>query len=210
MRFYFAIIILIVMSCNSDRNISVNKIDIKKFEYKKLINSNYYVINRFPQIEKSQFNDSIKKVLNEYFENVNELYLIKDSLSFKFIGIEKEIVGDFLILSNNDSIISFEFFVRKGGNIVSYKPVFLDIINGKLYDCEEVLKNISKNKLGNFVEVYANKTNYNINLDAYKDESKIKLSYAKKGNILYIYAGKEGEFGGKYKIEVPLNSVTLH
>lgn len=208
MRFYFAIVILIMLSCNKDEGRSFQKIDIKKVEYKKPINSNYLVINRFPQIEKAKFNDSIKKVLNKYFENVNELNLIKDSLSFKFNGINKEIVGDYLILSNNDSIISFEFFVKKGKYIVSYKPVFLDVFKGELYECEEVLKNISRNKLGSFVKVYANNTNTNINLDAYRDDSRTRLSYAKKDKILYIYMGKEGEFGGKYKIEVPLDSVS--
>ena len=120
----------------------------------------------------------------------------------------KEIIGDYVILAEGDSIISFEFFVKKSGTISSYKPVFLDIYNGALKESHDVVTNVSRNKLREFIERYKDSSNVNINLAAYSDSSSTKLFYAKKGNKLFIYAGNEGEFGGKYKIEVPLDSVT--
>ncbi len=206
MRGLIVLFILFISCDNSEKGSAKEKVDIKKIERTRTINQNYLVINKFPEINFNQFSDSGAQIINRYFENVNELYLVTDSIDFK--GDSKKIVGDYIVLSDDHDLMAFEFFIKKGENVTNYKPVFFNSRSGEFFECEDVIGNLSRNKLRDFVEIYSNNSNVNINLNAYKDGNNTKLSYAKKGDTLYLYAGEEGEFGGKYKIKIPFSSVS--
>lgn len=202
---YIIAILVMFFSCKDDDSILFD--GIIKVEKTRKISKDLFVINKFPQLKLETINDSISASFNWYLENVNGLYTIKDSSAFSFKGENKKIIGDFDILVNNDSLVIFEFFLSKGGLITSYKPVFFHKYDNSFKECDDFKWKFSRDKLKKYIVDYKNKFNVNINEYAYQSGSNTKLSYALVGEQLIIYAGDEGEFGGKYKIVVPYNSV---
>jgi hypothetical protein len=146
-------------------------------------------------------------------ENVNDMsrYVGNCSKYFpdEFANEKKEIIGDYNILYNSDSLLNIEFFIKSERfSKVEYRSVFVDLKNCLLLEPSKAIPNIERGKLYPYVKKFRDSTGIDINLKAYESNSNYAIMFGRTKDDLVLYLGKEGEFGGFYKILIPLNKIT--
>ena len=202
----FIIVFLILIVLCSHKQIDNKQIDLKKIEKRTKIKYGLFLINRFPKIIKPCLNDDRLQRLNSVLESRTRLNTIRDA-STSLSNEKKNIISDYNILEENDSLVSFEFFLKKGNKIYIYSTTTYNKHKCKLMSCEEVVPNVEREKLKKYIDIYFKKLNIRFSTDSYNKNENTELTYSKKGKIFILYAGDEGEGHGYYKIQMPLDSV---
>jgi hypothetical protein len=151
--------------------------------------------------------------LNKTLENVNEMSrYVGNCTSFfpaEYADKKKEIIGDYNVLYSSDSLLNIEFFTKFSGlSKVEYRNVFIDLKVGQLLEENKAIPNIERGKLYPYVKKFTDSTGININLKAYESNSNYAIMFGRTKNDLVLYLGQEGEFGGYYKILIPLTEAT--
>jgi hypothetical protein len=179
---------------------------------KDLINSNdCKVASIYPAIHfKNDDSDMIS--LNENLEAMNEMdRFVKECSGFfpeSFANKKKEIIGDYKVLFKTDTLLDIEYFVKFGEYPkIEYRNIFVNVAAHKLLEPEKALPNIDRSKLYPYVKRFVDSSGININLKAYEKDSNYAIMFGRSQEDFVLYLGKEGEFGGYYKITIPLKSV---
>lgn len=204
--FYIIYFIFIFFSCRDSFRHSIEK------EKKVLVDKNTCrVISYYPIIDLKN-NDSKVSRLNKNLEIINNMERYAEDCSSFFppedVNKKKEIIGDYKILFETDTLLNIEFLVQsKYFSKTEYHSVFVDLVKAELIDGNQVIPNIDRGKLYPYVKRFSDSTGIYINLKAYEKGSRYSIMFGKTESNLVLYLGKEGEFGGYYKISVPLKEV---
>lgn len=207
-RLYILLFSFFLFSCKS----TSNEYSIERAS-KILVNENECkVTSIYPVIHlKNDTSDIIR--FNQNLETMNEMDRFMENCSKffpeEFANKKKEIVGDYDVLFNTDTLLNIEFFVKSDGfSKIEYRNIFVDMVTHKLIESNKAIPNIAREKLYPYVKKFSDSTGFNINLKAYEKDSNYAIMFGRTQEDLVLYLGKEGEFGGYYKIIIPLKEVT--
>lgn len=170
------------------------------------------VVSYYPVISLKHNTISIHE-LNQTLEDINEMSRYVGNCSEYFpaecANKKKEIIGDYDVLYSSDTLLNIEFFIKSEGfSKVEYRNVFVDLKTDQLLEASKAIPNIERGKLYPYVKKFTDSTGIDINLKAYEKDSNYAIMFGRTREDLVLYLGKEGEFGGYYKIIVPLKEVT--
>lgn len=203
---YIILLIFIFSSCrDSFRNL------IERDKIILLDENTCKVISYYPVVHIKN-NDSVVSSLNINLKDINRMERYVDDCSGFFtpenLNKKKEIIGDYKILFESDSLLNIEFSVNsKYFSKTEYHSVFIDLVKGELIEGSRIIPNIDRSKLYPYVKRFVDSTGIDINLKAYEKDSKYSIMFGKTKSEFVLYLGKEGEFGGYYKITVPLKDI---
>jgi len=205
--FQIALLISTFLSCRENFRYS-----IKKEEKILLDDSSCKIVSYYPVIGFKN-NDSVMNELNKNLSVINSLerYVVDCSTFFspEYSKEKKEIIGDYKILFETDTLLNMEFVVQsKYLSKKEYRSVFIDLIKGQLIEGHQVIPNIDRSKLYPYVKKFSDSTGIYINLKAYEKESNYSIMFGKTKNDFVLYLGKEGEFGGYYKLSIPWKEIS--
>jgi len=204
-RLYNLLLPFFILSCGSNSLLKrVSKVLTDEDKCK--------VVSYYPIINLKHNSISIHE-LNQTLENINDMsrYVGNCSKYFpdEFANKEKEIIGDYDVLYSSDSLLNIEFFIKSEGfSKVEYRNVFVDLKTDQLLEASRAIPNIERGKLYPYVKKFSDSTGIDINLKAYESNSNYAIMFGKTKEDLVLYLGKEGEFGGYYKILIPLKEIT--
>ncbi|HET8687894.1 MAG TPA: hypothetical protein VFM18_14730, partial [Methanosarcina sp.] len=90
--------------------------------------------------------------LNKTLEDINEMNRFAGNCASYFpaeyANKKKEIIGDYNILFDSDSILNIEFFTKSVGlSKIEYRNVFVDLKNWQLLEENKAIPNIERGKL---------------------------------------------------------------
>ncbi len=204
-RFYILLLPFFIFSCG-DNPLQKRVSKVLSDEDKCKVVSYYPVVNL-------KHNTVMVHELNQTLENVNDMsrYIGNCSKYFpdEFANKKKEIIGDYDILYASDSLLNIEFFIKSEGfSKVEYRNVFVDLKTDQLLEANKAIPDIERGKLYPYVKKFSDSTGIDINLKAYERNSNYAIMFGRTKDDLVLYLGKEGEFGGYYKILIPLNKIT--
>ena len=197
---------LLLTSCHALNSGESERLTIDKTEKVVCKNDSNEIVNKYLRLTSVKKDDKRVSELNIYFENVNGINHWNCGTKY-FNGSMGKITGDYRVLEENDSIILLEFYVTKNNLAVNYTPVVFNKQKLQLIGRQNKYNDVSKSKLKKYVEQFVLQTGNYINLHAYDEDNNAALSYLEKGDSLILYLGEEGEGGGRYKLEIPIDSV---
>ena len=159
------------------------------------------VVSFYPVVHARHHNADIES-LNKHLRVINEMdRYIKNCQ-------ERNIIGDYKVLFDTDSLMNIEYVVKiDGRSRIRYRNIFIDMTAYKMIAPEEAIPNLQRDKLYPYVKHFNDTSGININLNAYEKGSNYAIMFGRTSNDLVLYLGGEGEFEGYYKLILPLKDV---
>ncbi|MFZ6051410.1 hypothetical protein [Halocola ammonii] len=190
-----------------------SQLEIEKVEETFVSREGAKVYFSYPRIESGPA-DSIKVVLNEWMKNIAELRE-KKVAEKEFTKSEADIVYEYSILFQNDSLLSLEnrtiYQASTDQNVpIVYRPIIMNHQNGNGYIAPESLwPNFERSKLIPYLEKTMSSFHYKPNMNAYKEGSGYLFSFAMTEDSLIVYPGNEGEFFSYDRLPIAFSELQM-
>lgn len=167
-------------------------------------------IKGLPDVKKM---DALNKVLERFPDHE---YYAKDCGQMKIK--KNDILGDYQILLQNDSILSIEFQTLIRRENLKTDTIYHSIVanpkqnynpkNGIVgIEPKQIVPNFNRGMIYPWVKKYSIEKNKHINLLAYKTDSNYIITWSVSEKDFIVYVGGEGEWFGRNKIKIPLKEL---
>lgn len=194
---------IVVVACRNEQNPRLR-------HYEEILADKpaFKVVHRYPQLT-SYYPDSLRMGINTALRSTTDVDRYLESCTNK--QKPTQIISDYRVLLNNDSILSLEFKLtrKSAGGVarVTYFPIVLPADTFRLEFYEDVEKHLHRQKLWPYVQQLSLEQGKSFNHEAYKKGSRYHINFAFSEDSLILYPGGEGEFHGFYRLPIPLKKV---
>ncbi|MBR9923361.1 MAG: hypothetical protein GYB31_21215, partial [Bacteroidetes bacterium] len=167
----------------------------------------------YPQI-RGPFPDSILSKTNEFLAERGEVsFETPSSMKEELLGLDLDVsvVSDYRVLFENDSLLSFEIWTIKThlNSIAdtSYYPLVLNKSDLRWYVVPEALfPQFDRELLRPFLP-FGEK---HFHKESYETGANSGISWCLAEDAFILYPGGEGEFFGKFRVEIPIEELMLN